>query len=181
MTRDTPLLEFSQVRATPIDSTPLPLCLPSKLNESFSFSPSFCCSFNLSKKERWTQKSLLGGIWRWARGKEGVPDRRGEEQRSLWVCVWMREVAESEQPALAARSRSFPPALGPEGLPSEIRSSITLAVARSSGRCLIGLTHRALARGCRRWGAAPQWISGWHGGGSLLGVCALPWVPACLF
>lgn len=118
MTRDTPLLEFSQVRATPIDSTPLPLCLPSKLNESFSFSPSFCCSFNLSKKERWTQKSLLGGIWRWARGKEGVPDRRGEEQRSLWVCVWMREVAESEQPALAARSRSFPPALGPEGLPS---------------------------------------------------------------
>lgn len=83
MTRDTPLLEFSQVRATPIDGTPLPLCLPSKLNESFSFSPSFCCSFNLSKKERWTQKSLLGGIWRWARGKKGVPDRRGEEQRSL--------------------------------------------------------------------------------------------------
>lgn len=112
MTRDTPLLEFSQVRATPIDSTPLPLCLPSKLNESFSFSPSVCCSFNLSKKERWTQKSLLGGIWRWARGKEGVPDRRGEEQRSLWVCVWMREVAESEQPALAARSRSFPPRSG---------------------------------------------------------------------
>lgn len=29
MTRDTLLLEFSQVRATPIDGTPLPLCLPS--------------------------------------------------------------------------------------------------------------------------------------------------------
>lgn len=149
------------------------------LNESFSFSPSFCCSFNLSKKERWTQKSLLGGIWRWARGKEGVPDRRGEEQRSL--SVRLNEWGGWEWTASSGCLLAVLPRSGTRRAARPKSLQRTLALARSSGRCLIGLTHRALARGCRRWGAAPQWISGWHGGGSLLGVCALPWVPACLF
>lgn len=41
MTRDTPLLEFSQVRATPIDGTPLPLCLPSGWMKGFLSLPLF--------------------------------------------------------------------------------------------------------------------------------------------
>ena len=54
MTRDTLLLEFSQVRAAPIEEAQVPLCLArrgkEKEKESLSrfLSPSlFCCSFNL--------------------------------------------------------------------------------------------------------------------------------------
>lgn len=63
MTRDTLLLEFSQVRATPIDRHSSTFMSAEPLREKpFSLAASFCCSFNLSKKERWTQKSLLRGI-----------------------------------------------------------------------------------------------------------------------
>lgn len=56
MTRDTLLLEFSQVRATPIEEPRVPLCLPSHAKrrgdgKPCALSPFFCCPFNLSKKE----------------------------------------------------------------------------------------------------------------------------------
>lgn len=74
MTRDTLLLEFSQVRATPIEEARVRLCSAScrKQESPFLFSSAFfcCCSFNMAEKERWTQKSLLKEIWRWARGRQ---------------------------------------------------------------------------------------------------------------
>lgn len=178
MTRDTPLLEFSQVRATPIDGTPPPLCLPSRWMNASLLSPSFCCSFNLSKKEMDT-KELIRGDMKMGEGERGSPGqmrRRAAQPECAFECMRGLRVNSQLWPAARSPLRSGTwQGYRPKSLQH------TLALARSSGRSLIGLTHRALARGCRRWGAAPQWISGWHGGGSLLGVCALPRVPACLF
>lgn len=56
--RDTLLLEFSQVRATLTDPR-VPLCLPSGDGTEMPlalFSLSFCCSFNLSKKEMYSKE-----------------------------------------------------------------------------------------------------------------------------
>lgn len=178
MTRDTPLLEFSQVRATPIDGTPPPLCLPSGwVNASLFFL--FLLFFQLIKERDGHKRACWGGIWRWE--KEGVPVRCGGERRCLlsaclnaWAgWVW---AAGAGQP-LAVR-----PALGP-GSPA---SGVAPADLGSRPAPPAALSYRPNPSGmseggCRRWGAAPQWISGWHGGGSLLGVCALPRVPACLF
>ena len=193
MTRDTPLLEFSQVRATPIEDTWVPLCLPScgrKAPCSFSlilFLLLFLLFFQLIK-ERWTQKSLLEGIWRWARGRVGLLvrcwRRAAVPERRVCVYLYMNEAAEFEQPALAARCLALSISLVP------LWDLVVLAFARAPfllAFCL-SLTDGLLSnqpiggfgKGCRRWGAAPQWISGWHGDVSLV-VGALPQAPACLF
>lgn len=110
MTRDTPLLEFSQVRATPIDGTPLPLCLPSPLNESLSsFSASFLLFFQLIKEREMDTKELIRGDMKMGEGgkKEGVPGqaRRGAAQPE---CAFESvRGAESEQSAPATGSRSL--------------------------------------------------------------------------
>lgn len=65
MTRDTLLLEFSQVRATPIEEARVALCSASCRSwESPSLFSSvfFCCTFRIAQKERWTQKGLLKEI-----------------------------------------------------------------------------------------------------------------------
>lgn len=176
MTRDTPLLEFSQVRATPIDATPPPLCLPSCWMKASLFFPLFFVVLSTYQRKRWTQKGLLGGIWRWARGKEGVPFRCGGEQRSLpaRLNAWGGLRVSSSGRMLGVLSAVGPTV--PSGPSTPWLSPGPSAV----------LSYRLSPSGfgeggCRRRGAAPQWISGWHGGGSLLGVCALPRVPACLF
>lgn len=139
--RETPrCLSLAKLGQTRIDGTPPPLCLPSRWMKSLSFSPSFCCSFNLSKKERWTQKSILGGIWRWTREKEGVWGRRGEEQRSLRARLngWEGALSSGRSSSLFfgnLTSRRPPP------------SGSSTPFGWSSGRGLIGFTHRVLARG----------------------------------
>lgn len=109
------------------------------LNESLSlFSPLFVVLSTYQRK-RWTQKSLLGGIWRWARGKEGVLFRCGGEQRSLPVCLksW------GGWEGTASSGRLSPP--------SDLRCRVAPAYLGSRPVlrpfCLIGLAHRALARG----------------------------------
>lgn len=177
MTRDTPLLEFSQVRATPIDGTPLPLCLPSRWIKASLFLSLFLLFFQLIKEREMDTKELIRGDMKMGEGERGSPgqtQRRAAQPECAFVCMRGLRVNSQLWP-----SRS-PPLWDLKGCRSKLLQH-TLALARSSSHSLIGLTHRALARGCRRWGAAPQWISGWHGGGSLLGVCALPRVPACLF
>lgn len=71
MTRDTLLLEFSQVRATPIEEARVAFCSASCGNQESPslFSSVFlkknnnlACSFNIAEKERWIQKGLLKEI-----------------------------------------------------------------------------------------------------------------------
>lgn len=65
MTRDTLLLEFSQVRATPVEAARVQLCLAScgkQESPSLFSSAFFFCSFNMAEKERWIQKRLLKEI-----------------------------------------------------------------------------------------------------------------------
>lgn len=111
------------------------------LNESLSLLSPLFVVLSTYQRKRWTQKGLLGGIWRWARGKEGVPFRCGGEQRSLFV--WIHEGAESEQPALAGCSLSSPLS------DRRFRAAPAYLGSRPVLRpfSLIGLAHRALARG----------------------------------
>lgn len=190
MTRDTLLLEFSQVRATPIEDSWVPLCLPSrgrKASCSLSltlFLSLFLLFFQLIKEREMDTKDLIRGDMKM--GKGGEWNSRSETEKSSGarersVCV--NEGAECEQPALAARypalalSRLFGtwmclpwPGLHP-----------SLPLTSSFGQSVIESADRGFARGCRRWGAAPQWISGWHGDVSVVVVGALPRAPACLF
>lgn len=83
MTRDTLLLEFSQVRATPIEEPRVPLCLPSRAKrgegtESLALflPPFFCCPFNLSKKEM-DSKELNKEDMKMSRGKRERESERG--------------------------------------------------------------------------------------------------------
>lgn len=108
MTRDTPLLEFSQVRATPIVGTPLPLCLPSRWMNASLFSPSFCCSFNLSKKEMDT-KELNRGDMKMGEGERGSPGqmrRRAAQPECAFECMRGLRVNSRLWPAARSPLRS---------------------------------------------------------------------------
>lgn len=90
-------------------------------------------------------KELVGGVYEDGRKRESRSDVE-ESGTASWVRVWMRERAESEQPALGSRSQSAPlwdpGARRPEWLQQ------TLALARLlRPLSLIGRTHRAWARG----------------------------------
>lgn len=150
------------------------------LNESLSLSLPLFVVLSTYQRKRDGHKRAYWGDMKMGAGERGSPGqtrRRAAQPECAFECV---------RGGLRVNSQLRPPARGPlcsgtwgAAVPKLLQR--TLALARSSGRSLIGLTHRVLVGGCRRWGAAPQWISGWHGGGSLLGVCALPRVPACLF
>lgn len=92
MTRDTLLLEFSQVRATPIEEPRVPLCLPSRAKrrgngKPRALSPFFFVVLSTYPKKRWTQKSLIKRIWRWA----GETERERERERALFLSRRVRE------------------------------------------------------------------------------------------
>lgn len=176
MTRDTPLLEFSQVRATPIDGTPLPLCLPGCWMKASLFFPLFFVVLSTYQRKRWTQKGLLGGDMKMGEGERGSPVQM-RRRAAQPVCLNAR--GGWEWTASSGRLLAVLSAVGPT-VPS--CSSIPWLSPGPSAVLSYRLSPSGFGEGgCRRRGAAPQWISGWHGGGSLLGVCALPRVPACLF
>lgn len=176
-TRDTPLLEFSQVRATPIDGTPLLLCLPSCWMKAPLFFSLFLLFFQLIKESDGHKRAFWGDM-KMGEGERRSPVQmrwRAAQPPCLPECI---RGAESEQPAPAGCSLSFPL--------SDPRFQVSPAYFGSHPVRWPFLSYRLSPSGfgeggCRRRGAAPQWISGWHGGGSLLGVCALARVPACLF
>lgn len=177
MTRDTPLLEFSQVRASPIDGTPLPLCLPCRRMKAPLFVPLFLLFFQLIKESDGHKRAFWGG---YEDGRGGKWESRSDAEESSAVCLNAWRGLRANGQLRAGRSLS-PSAVGPAAVPS--RSGVPWLSPRSLGRFLsYRLSPSGFGEGGRRRrGAAPQWISGWHGGGSLLGVCALPRVPACLF
>lgn len=137
MTRDTPLLEFSQVRATPIDGTPPPLCLPSCWMKASLFFPLFLLFFQLIK-ERDGHKRAYWGDMKMGEGERGSPVQMWRSSTSC-LFVWNHEEAESEQPALAGslRRRTY----GAESLQH------TLAIARSIGRSVLSAKPIGLWRG----------------------------------
>ncbi len=93
MTRDTLLLEFSQVRATPIEEPRVPLfAKPRKEERERKASRSFSLFFvvlSTYPKKRWTQKSLIKRIWRWA--GETERERASERERALFLSRRVRE------------------------------------------------------------------------------------------
>lgn len=90
MTRDTPLLEFSQVRATPIDGTPLPLCLPSCWMKASLFLSLFLLFFQLIKEREMDTKELIRGDMKMGEGERGSPGqtrRRAAQPECVFECM----------------------------------------------------------------------------------------------
>ena len=69
MTRDTPLLEFSQVRATPIDGHSTTFMSAELLNESLSLLSPLFVVLSTYQRKRWTQKSVFGGDMKMGEGE----------------------------------------------------------------------------------------------------------------
>lgn len=112
------------------------------LNESLSLLSLLFVVLSTYQRKRWTQKGLLGG---YEDGRGGKLESRSDAEESSAAClvVWMHEGAEREQPALAGGSLSSPPSDPPFPVaPAYLGSRPLLRPF-----CLIGLAHRALARG----------------------------------
>lgn len=112
------------------------------LNESLSLLSPLFVVLSTYQRKRWTQKGLLGG---YEDGRGGKRESRSDAEESSAAClfVWMHEGAAREQPALAACSLSSPPSDRPFPVaPAYLGSRPLLRPF-----CLIGLAHRALARG----------------------------------
>lgn len=106
MTRDTPLLEFSQVRATPIDGTPLPLCLPSCWMKASLFLSLFLLFFQLIKEREMDTKELIRGDMKMGEGERGSPGqmrRRAAQPECAFECM----------SGLRVNIQLWPPARGP--------------------------------------------------------------------
>lgn len=97
------------------------------------FFPLFLLFFQLIKERDGHKRAYLGGIWRWARGNDA------EESSAACLVVWMpRWLRGNSRPWPVARRRTDA---------SELpwRGSGSRPLPRPF--CLIGVAHRALARG----------------------------------